>query len=99
MSNLLGRVQILDFLLDLLKALAQWQVLSKLSFHPCNEDEDDDEDDDGNDDDDVHIYLDINDKYLMLYKCYLCFPSKYIWIETEPSLSNIDSSLKQDFAT
>ena len=35
MSKLLGRVQILDFLLHLLKALAQWRVLSKLSFHPC----------------------------------------------------------------
>ena len=35
-SKLLGRVQILDVLLHLLKALAQCSVLSKLSFHPCS---------------------------------------------------------------
>ena len=34
-SKLLARVQIVEFLLHLLKVLAQWQVLSKLSFHPC----------------------------------------------------------------
>ena len=34
-SKLLGQVQILAFLLHLLKALSQWQVLSKLSFHAC----------------------------------------------------------------
>ena len=33
-SKLLGQVQFLDFLLHLLEALSQWQVLSKLSFHP-----------------------------------------------------------------
>ena len=32
-SKLLGRVQIVDFLLHLFKALAQQRVLSKLSFH------------------------------------------------------------------